>query len=63
MDDRGLNSTRDALSDHHKMDRIVESLEVGRHAGADGWRMLNSFLGELHDHLREERKLPRQADT
>jgi hypothetical protein len=57
MDDRGLQSTRDALSDHHKMDEIVEDLEVSDH-GRRGWMATAKKLsGELHDHLREEEKI------
>ena len=57
MDDRGLHSTRDALSDHHKMDEIVEDLEVRDHAQR-GWMATAKKLSkELHDHLREEEKI------
>jgi hemerythrin superfamily protein len=57
MDDRGLQSTRDALSDHHKMDKIVEDLEVRDH-GRRGWMATVKKLSkELHDHLREEEKI------
>jgi len=57
MDDRGLQSTRDALSDHHKMDKIVEDLEVLNH-GRRGWMAKAKKLSkELHDHLREEEKI------
>ena len=52
MDDRGLQSTRDALSDHHKMDKIVEDLEVSDH-GRRGWMAtVKKLSAELHDHLR-----------
>ena len=57
MDDRGLQSTRDALSDHHKIDKIVEDLQVIDH-GARGWMATAKKLTkELHEHLREEEKI------
>ena len=57
MDDRGLQSTRDALSDHHKMDEIVEDLAVRDH-GRRGWMATAKKLSKaLHDHLREEEKI------
>src|SRR5450432_495625 len=57
MDDRGLQSTRDALSDHHKIDKIVEDLQVIDH-GRRGWLASAKKLSkELHDHLREEEKI------
>jgi len=57
MDDRGLQSTRDALSDHHKMDEIVEDLQTRDH-GRPGWMAMAKKLSkELHDHLREEEKI------
>lgn len=57
MDDRGLQSTRDALSDHHKMDEIVEELQSRDH-GRPGWMTTARRLSrELHDHLREEEKI------
>jgi iron-sulfur cluster repair protein YtfE (RIC family) len=57
MDDRGLHSARDALSDHHKMDDMVEDLQVRNHSGS-GWMATVAKLSEeLHDHLREEEKI------
>ncbi len=57
MDDRGLQSTRDALSDHHKIDKIVEDLQVIDH-GRRGWMATAKKLSkELHEHLREEEKI------
>jgi hypothetical protein len=54
MDDRGLHSARDALSDHHKMDEIVEDLETSDH-GERGWmNTVKKLSKELHDHLHEE---------
>lgn len=57
MDDRGLHSARDALSDHHKLDKIVEDLR-GRDHFARGWmNTVRQLSSELHDHLREEEKI------
>jgi len=57
MDDRGLQSTRDALSDHHKMDQIVEDLEVSDHGRRGLMATAKKLSAELHDHLREEEKI------
>lgn len=57
MDDRGLNSSRDALADHHKMDEIVEELSSRAH-GERGWMStLKKLSKQLYDHLREEEKI------
>jgi hypothetical protein len=54
MDDRGLNSARDALHDHHEMDEIVKTLWKKDHA-ARGWMNTVKALSKtLHDHLHEE---------
>jgi hypothetical protein len=57
MDDRGLHSARDALSDHHKMDDMVEDLQVRNHAGTGWMATVKKLSAELHDHLREEEKI------
>ena len=54
MDDRGLNSSRDALADHHKMDNIVDDLQIRDHAGRAWMIQLKKLSKELHAHLREE---------
>ena len=57
MDDRGLHSSRDALSDHHKLDKIVENLQ-SRDPGDRGWmNTVKELSKELHDHLREEENI------
>ncbi|MDB6060906.1 MAG: hemerythrin [Verrucomicrobiaceae bacterium] len=57
MDDRGLNSSRDALADHHEMDGIVEDLKK-RDNAEHGWMSTVKKLSEkLHEHLREEEKI------
>ncbi len=54
MDDRGLHASRDALSDHHKMDLMVEDLQVQDHSGRSWMATVKSLSKELHKHLREE---------
>ncbi len=54
MDDRGLHSSRDALADHHKMDKLVEKLQVEDHSGRHWMATVRKLSKELHDHLREE---------
>lgn len=57
LDDRGLHASRDALADHHKMDRIVEDLR-SQNSGERGWmNTVKKLSNELHDHLREEEKI------
>lgn len=57
MDDRGLDSSRDALADHHKMDKIVADLQTPDHAGSGWIANVRKLSKELHDHLREEEKI------
>lgn len=57
MDDRGLDSSRDALADHHKMDKIVAELQTPDHAGSAWMAKVRKLSKELHDHLREEEKI------
>lgn len=57
MDDRGLDSSRDALADHHKMDEIVADLQTPEHAGSGWMANVRKLSSELHDHLREEEKI------
>ncbi len=57
MDDRGLDSSRDALADHHKMDKIVEDLQTPDHSGSAWMANVRKLSKELHDHLREEEKI------
>jgi hypothetical protein len=57
MDDRGLNSSRDALHDHHEMDEIVKDLQ-GRAHNERGWlNTVKKLSSKLHEHLREEEKI------
>jgi hemerythrin superfamily protein len=57
MDDRGLDSSRDALADHHKMDMIVADLQTPEHAGSSWMANVRKLSKELHEHLREEEKI------
>jgi hemerythrin superfamily protein len=54
MDDRGLDSSRDALADHHKMDKLVDDLQTRDHAGSSWMANVHKLSRQLHDHLREE---------
>ena len=56
MDDRGLNSSRHALHEHHQIDELVEDLQSldPRHAA---WQKTARELSQkVHHHLREEEK-------
>ncbi len=54
MDDRGLNSSRHALHEHHEIDELVEKLREGR-PGDRGWMNTAKALSkQVHHHLREE---------
>ena len=56
MDDRGLNSSRHALHEHHQIDELVEDLQSldPRHAA---WQKKARELSQkVHHHLREEEK-------
>lgn len=57
MDDRGLESSRDALADHHKLDDYVEELQTRDHRGRSWMATVHKLSKELHDHLREEEKI------
>jgi hypothetical protein len=57
MDDRGLHSARDALGDHHKMDKLVEKLQTLDHRGRSWTSTLAKLSKALHDHLHEEEKI------
>ncbi len=57
MDDRSLDSSRDALADHHKMDKIVADMQTPDHAGSAWMANVRKLSEALHDHLREEEKI------
>lgn len=56
MDDRGLDASRDALSDHHKMDKQIEGLQQRDHSGRRWMSIVKNLSDTLHEHLREEEK-------
>jgi hypothetical protein len=49
MDERDLDSSRDAIAGHHKMDMIVAGLH-----GSSWMANVRKLSKDLHDHLREE---------
>ena len=54
MTDSGLNITRHALSEHHKMDELLEQLTETALSNS-GWLALAKKLTEtVHHHLQEE---------
>ena len=54
MTDSGLNITRHALSEHHKMDELLEQLS-NTELNNPGWLALAKKLTEIvHHHLKEE---------
>lgn len=56
MDDRGLNSSRHALHEHHQIDELVEDLQSldPRHVA---WlKKARELSQKVHHHLREEEK-------
>jgi len=56
MDDRGLNSSRHALHEHHEMDELVEQLQEEDTSGR-GWLAIARKLShKVHHHLSEEEK-------
>lgn len=54
MTDSGLNITRHALAEHHKMDELLEQLTETDFSNA-GWLSIAKKLSEtVHHHLQEE---------
>jgi hypothetical protein len=54
MTDSGLNITRHALSEHHKMDELLEQLTETEFSNP-GWLVIAKKLSEtVHHHLKEE---------
>lgn len=54
MTDSGLNITRHALSEHHKMDELLEQLTETEFSNT-GWLAIAKQLTEtVHHHLKEE---------
>jgi|SRR5690606_24430309 hemerythrin superfamily protein len=54
QEDMGLNSSRHALHEHHKIDECVEDLQKAK-LGTEHWQTLAKKLSkEVHHHLKEE---------
>jgi proteasome lid subunit RPN8/RPN11 len=56
MEDKGLDSARHALHEHHQIDELVADLQKLAPAG-DAWiETARELSKEVHHHLREEEK-------
>lgn len=56
MEDKGLDSARHALHEHHQIDELVADLQKLSPAG-DAWiETARELSKEVHHHLREEEK-------
>jgi hypothetical protein len=56
VDDMGMNPTRHALAEHHKLDEIIEDLDK-LELSSPAWLPLAKKLSEkVHHHLQEEEK-------
>jgi len=56
MDDRGLDSSRHALHEHHQIDELIEDIRSLDPAG-DAWLNKTRELSKkVHHHLREEER-------
>lgn len=56
MDDRGLNSSRHALHEHHQIDGLVEDLQSLDPHHAAWLKKARELSQKVHHHLREEEK-------
>ncbi|NYT84997.1 hemerythrin domain-containing protein [Pusillimonas harenae] len=56
MDDRGLDPSRHALSEHHEIDELVEGLGKAETQGGSWLAKAKKLSGEVRHHLREEEK-------
>ncbi len=56
MDDRGLDPSRHALSEHHEIDECVEKLQSLDISGEAWMEHCKQLSHEVHHHLREEEK-------
>ena len=54
MDDRGLQSARHALSEHHDIDELVEDLQALDPAGEAWGDTAKALAHEVRHHLKEE---------
>lgn len=56
MDDRGLNSSRHALHEHHEIDELVEDLQSLDPRYVAWLKKARELSEKVHHHLREEEK-------
>ncbi|NLF54064.1 MAG: hemerythrin domain-containing protein [Thauera phenolivorans] len=56
MHDMGLNSSRHALAEHHKIDECVEDLSGADYEGGSWHAKAKQLSHEVHHHLREEER-------
>ena len=56
MDDRGLNSSRHALHEHHEIDELIEDLQSLDPRYVAWLKKARELSEKVHHHLREEEK-------
>lgn len=56
LDDRGLDSSRHALAEHHEIDECVEELGEAEPQGESWLTKAKKLSHEVHHHLREEER-------
>ncbi|MBA3930105.1 hypothetical protein J2X02_001974 [Pseudoxanthomonas japonensis] len=56
MDDRGLNSSRHALHEHHEIDELVEDIQSLDPRYTAWLKKARELSEKVHHHLREEEK-------
>lgn len=56
MDDRGLDSSRHALHEHHEIDELVQDLQSLDPRGEPWLDKARELSHQVHHHLREEEK-------
>jgi hypothetical protein len=56
MDDRGLDASRHALSEHHKIEEYIEDLGKAETQGGSWLAKARKLSDEVRHHLREEEK-------
>ncbi|HEY0973159.1 MAG TPA: hemerythrin domain-containing protein [Solimonas sp.] len=56
MDDMGLDSSRHALAEHHRIDECVEDLQKAEEENGSWMAKAKKLSHEVHHHLREEEK-------
>ncbi len=56
MDDMGLDPSRHALAEHHKIDECIEELEDADSEGGSWLAKARTLSEKVHHHLKEEEK-------